>query len=52
MKSLKFDFDVFCEPKETWFLLPMIMIGLDDYNCFSLCCGFLCFGLVIEIRKK
>ena len=39
------------EPKETWFLLPMIMIDLG-YNRFRLCCGFLCFGLAIEISKN
>ena len=51
MKRLKVNFDVMFEPKETWFLLPMIMIDLG-YRRFSLCCGFLCFGVGLEIGKE
>ena len=51
MKGLKFDFAGLCEPKETWFLLPMIMV---DYNKrrLALAFGFLCFGVSVEIRKE
>ena len=51
MKSLKFDFDVFCEPKETWFVLPLFMV---DYNWgrLTIAIGWLCFGVALEISKE
>lgn len=51
MKKIKFSFDTMFEPKETWFLLPMIMVDCE-YDRFALCFGFLCFGVALEISKE
>lgn len=51
MKNLKFDCDVFCEPKEAWFLLPVIAMEIHC-GCFTIAAAFLCFGVSVEISKE
>lgn len=51
MKNLKFDCDVFCGPKETWFLLPVIVMDFHRGR-FTIAAAFLCFGVSVEISKE
>ena len=51
MKTLKAEFKGYFNPKGTWFVLPLFMV---DYNWgrLTIAIGWLCFGVVLEIRKE
>lgn len=51
MRKIKVDFDVFFDPKEAWFLSPLIMV---ERSCESvaICFGFLCFGIAVAFCKE
>lgn len=51
MRKLKAEFKGFFDPKEAWFILPLLMV---DYNRGQLTIGigWLCFGVGLEIRKE
>lgn len=51
MKKTKLKLSGFFEPKETWFILPMILV---DYNKIRLAFafGFMCFGVSVEFSKE
>ena len=51
MKKLKFDFVGYFEPKETWFIFPMLMVS-RCYDGLNIAAGFLCFGVFFEICKE
>ena len=51
MKGLKFDFAGLCEPKETWFALPLFMVNYS-WGRLTIAIGWLCFGVGLEIRKE
>lgn len=51
MRKLKAEFRGFCNPKETWFALPLFMV---DYNWgrLTIAIGWLCFGVGLEIKTE
>ena len=48
-KTIEFDF--MFDPKETWFLSPLIMVA-RSYDSVAICIGFLCFGFAVEFSKE
>lgn len=51
MKQKKFKCAGFFEPKETWFLLPLFMFDIDEFN-INIALGWLCFGIGLEISRE
>lgn len=50
MKKFKCECRGSCEPKNTWFILPIFMID-RNWGRLSFCFGWLFLGFMIEISR-